>query len=316
MSRGPHGDDLPHPDALPPSVGPTFDKRRHDAPPGFFAVEVAGLRWLAEAEVSGGVSVARPLAVCRDRIVLQRLHPAAADRRAAEEFGRRLARTHRRGASRHGCPPGGWTGDGFIGPITLPHAVTPPGPATDPAGPPIDLPTGPVAGPPAGGSADGKTPADTRAWGGFYADLRVLPYARGAARAGALGAADLSTVEGLCDRLRDGDADLTGPPEPVARLHGDLWSGNVMWTAAGAVLIDPAAHGGHRETDLAMLALFGLAYLDRVLAAYQEVWPLSPGWRHRVGLHQLHPLLVHAVLFGSGYGAQAAAVARRYARGS
>src|SRR6478752_4834379 len=45
--------------------------------------------------------------------------------------------------------------------------------------------------------------------------------------------------------------------EPASRLHGDLWSGNVLWTAREAVLIDPAAHGGHRETDLAMLALFG-----------------------------------------------------------
>uniref|UniRef100_UPI0015F09440 fructosamine kinase family protein n=1 Tax=Pseudonocardia pini TaxID=2758030 RepID=UPI0015F09440 len=76
-----------------------------------------------------------------------------------------------------------------------------------------------------------------------------------------------------------------------------------------AWLIDPAAHGGHRESDLAMLALFGLPHLDTVLAAYDEVAPLAEGWRARIPLHQLFPLLVHAVLFGGGYAAQAVAAA-------
>ena len=108
-------------------------------------------------------------------------------------------------------------------------------------------------------------------------------------------------VDALCDRLRSGDESLTGPAEPAARLHGDLWSGNVLWASGGAVLVDPAAHGGHRETDIAMLALFGLPHLDRVVAAYDEAAPLAMGWRERVALHQLHPLLVHSVLFGGGY---------------
>ena len=63
-------------------------------------------------------------------------------------------------------------------------------------------------------------------------------------------------------------------------------------------VIDPAAHGGHREADLAMLALFGAPHLEAILAAYDEHRPLAEGWRDRVGLHQLHPLLVHAALFG------------------
>ncbi|MBD2819021.1 fructosamine kinase family protein [Streptomyces parvulus] len=96
-----------------------------------------------------------------------------------------------------------------------------------------------------------------------------------------------------------------------ARLHGDLWSGNVLWGADGQVhLIDPAAHGGHRETDLAMLRLFGCPHLDRILAAYDEAAPLAEGWADRVGVHQLFPLLVHAVLFGRGYAEQALAAAR------
>jgi fructosamine-3-kinase len=74
-----------------------------------------------------------------------------------------------------------------------------------------------------------------------------------------------------------------------------------MWTAGGAVLIDPAAHGGHRETDLAMLALFGGPHLDTIIDGYQHHRPLRDGWRGRIGLHQLYPLLAHVVLFGGGY---------------
>jgi fructosamine-3-kinase len=90
--------------------------------------------------------------------------------------------------------------------------------------------------------------------------------------------------------------------ERPARIHGDLWSGNVVWTAHGAVLIDAgAAHGGHPETDLAMLALFGLPHLGRVVRAYDAEMPLAAGWQDRVPLMQLHPLLVHVVLFGGRY---------------
>ena len=89
-----------------------------------------------------------------------------------------------------------------------------------------------------------------------------------------------------------------------------LWSADGKRSSAGAWLIDPAAHGGHRETDLAMLALFGCPRLDTVLGAYDETAPLAPGWRDRIPLHQLFPLLVHVVLFGRGYADQAVAAAR------
>ncbi|MGH3416815.1 MAG: fructosamine kinase family protein, partial [Actinocrinis sp.] len=118
-----------------------------------------------------------------------------------------------------------------------------------------------------------------------------------------------AAIEQVCDRIED----LAGPPELPARIHGDLWAGNIHWDTRGrAWLIDPAAHGGHRETDLAMMALFEPPYLETIVAAYDEVHPLDEDWRDRIGLHQLHPLLVHAVLFGSSYGAQAAAAARQY----
>ena len=102
------------------------------------------------------------------------------------------------------------------------------------------------------------------------------------------------------------------PPGGPAWVHGDLWWGNVLFGANDrAWLIDPSVHGGHPEEDLAMLALFGTVP-DPLLHAYDEVRPLQVGWQ-RVGLFQLAPLLVHAVLFGDGYRSQAEAVARRYA---
>lgn len=130
-------------------------------------------------------------------------------------------------------------------------------------------------------------------WPEFYATRRILPFLRQAS----LPAEDVRLIERAVERLPE----VAGPPEPPARVHGDLWSGNVLWSGGTGVLIDPAAHGGHRETDLAMVALFGVPHQDRILAAYQEESPLADGWRERVPLHQLHPLLVHVVLFGGSY---------------
>jgi fructosamine-3-kinase len=134
-------------------------------------------------------------------------------------------------------------------------------------------------------------------WPAWYAASRLLPYCRQARDAGDLSSADVTLIELVASRI----ADLAGPAEPPSRIHGDLWSGNLLWSDGRGWLIDPAAHGGHRETDLAMLALFGVPHLDRIIAAYQEVAPLAEGWRVRVPLHQLHPLLVHVCLFGAAY---------------
>ncbi len=262
--------------------GDVVVKRRPDAAPGFFAAEAAGLRWLAEAMPLGGAAVMTPLEPVDDdsrQIVLPRLAERPASPQAAEAFGRGLARTHAAGADWFGCPPSGWQRDGFIGPIPLPHNHSQP----------------------------------SVGWGEFFAHYRLEPYARAARDRQALSSSGAAAVDRVCSRLADGDPERCGPAEPPSRLHGDLWSGNVLWGQAGAVLIDPAAHGGHRESDLAMLALFGLPHLERVLCAYAEASPLAPGWRDRVELHQLFPVLVHAVLFGAGYGVQAAAIAQRHA---
>lgn len=137
-------------------------------------------------------------------------------------------------------------------------------------------------------------------WAAMYAHARLEPLLD-------LG---LPQCAALVDAL-PAQPDWAGPPEPASLLHGDLWSGNVLWSDPPR-LVDPACHVGHRETDLAMLALFGVPFLEQILTAYQQVYPLADGWRERIALHQLWPLLVHHRLFGGGYGARAEQIAGRY----
>jgi fructosamine-3-kinase len=134
-------------------------------------------------------------------------------------------------------------------------------------------------------------------WPEFYATCRLLPLARMARQVGALPPAAVDALEGLAGRL-DG---MGVPAEPPARLHGDLWAGNRLVGADGrSWLIDPAAHGGHREFDLAMMRLFG-GFGPACFEAYEAVHPLAKGWPDRVALHQVAPLVVHAIKFGGGY---------------
>lgn len=203
-------------------------------------------------------------------LVTDRVRTGPPSARAAVRLGRDLAALHASGAPAFGAPPPDGPTDAFIGFAPMRNV-----PASD--------------------------------WPNWYAGQRVLPYLRGAVDAGTLDHSEAAVVERVCARLPE----LTGPAEPPARLHGDLWNGNVLWGADGQVrLIDPAAHGGHRETDLAMLRLFGCPYLAEVLAGYQQAAPLAPGWTDRVALHQLFPLLVHVVLFGRGYAERALSAAR------
>ncbi len=252
-------------------------KQSAAAPPGYFGWEAAGLRWLADAEGGGGAAVVEVLDEGPHHLDLARLTPAAPTVAAAEGLGRGLAATHAAGATAYGCGPPGWAGDGWLGPLSEP----------------LPLALGAWA-----------------TWGEFFAQARItalLPLARDR---GVLDEADATLLQRLADRVASGAFDTGDGP---ARLHGDLWSGNVLWTAHEAVLIDPAAHGGSREADLAMLALFGAPHLERVLAAYDEAAPLADGWCDRVLLHQVHPLLLHAVLFGGSYAAQVLRAVRRYA---
>jgi len=250
----------------------TLDGARKVAGPGYFDAEAAGLRWLREAMgpggASGGVKVPEVLGVAEDMLVTSWVAPGRPTPDGAEEFGRKLASLHSRGAHSFGAE---W--QGYIAIL------------------PLD-----------------NRPEDD--WGTFYAERRVLPYVRLARDRGRLDPEGAQAIEEVCTRIDF----LAGEDELPSRIHGDVWSGNILWDGRGdAWLVDPAAHGGHRETDLAMMALFPPPYLDRIIAAYDEVHPLSEGWQDRVPLHQLHPLLVHAALYGSDYGARAARVARELA---
>jgi fructosamine-3-kinase len=145
-------------------------------------------------------------------------------------------------------------------------------------------------------------------WSEFYGERRIAPLARQGVDAGLIEARLSRRLDALCERLQE----LCGPPEPPARLHGDLWGGNAIVDATGMpVLIDPAVYGGHREVDLAMMRLFG-GFGARVFAAYDEAWPLADGAPDRVALYQLYPLLVHVLLFGGGYVAQLDRALSRY----
>ena len=134
-------------------------------------------------------------------------------------------------------------------------------------------------------------------WADFYRDKRLAAQLDRAASRGLVGA----PLRRDFDRLFEELDVLVGPSEPPSRLHGDLWGGNLHVGERGEpCLIDPAAYGGHREVDLAMMRLFG-GFGDRVFDAYDEAWPLADGHERRTSLYQLYPLLVHVNLFGGGY---------------
>lgn len=210
---------------------------------------------------AGPTPVVQVLDVADDRLDLVELRQVPPTAEAAEELGRRLAETHELGAAAYGAAPDGWSGHGYFGP----------------ADDVFELPL-----------------RHCGSWGEHYALTMLQPLALRTA----LDRQARESIDVLCARLVAGELDTADRP---ARIHGDLWSGNLLWTPDGATLIDPAAHGGHREADLAMLALFGAPHLERIVAAYDEHRPLAAGWRERVGLHQVFPLLAHVALFGDSY---------------
>ncbi|WP_026459856.1 fructosamine kinase family protein [Schaalia suimastitidis] len=248
--------------------------------------EIAGLQWLADAQDVGSVDHSGAFVVPivgsgRTYLEEPRLHDIGATPAHADAFGHALAYTHAAGASHWGAPPPRWSGDGWMGAAHLPL---------------ID--------------EAAHAPAS---WGTYYASYRILPYLA----TSPFTPEQMRVIERLCERLDNGDFEHDQPAllhgtGQQARLHGDLWGGNIMWTDRGAVLIDPAAQGGHAEEDLAQLRVFGTPYADRIIAAYHEASPLCDGWRERVTLHQMHMLMVHCHLFGGAYITETVSLARRY----
>ena len=144
----------------------------------------------------------------------------------------------------------------------------------------------------------------TARWADFYVNQRVLPFAHNAHRAGNLDDSGLMSVVTACEALLEEDEDA-----PLARIHGDLWAGNLLFSPEGPRFIDPAAHGGHPLTDIAMLELFGAPHLDAIVEGYREIGELGRDWQRRIPIHQLHPLAVHAYTHGPSYGAALARAA-------
>lgn len=251
-----------------------FVKTSPVAPVGSFAAEADGLAWLRETNT---VAVPEVLAVRDDPELAHRFLVLRwiEPGRPATDHDEQLGRSL---AALHRFPVArfGLERDSWIAGVPQPNPA----------------PDAPVA-----------------TWAELYARFRIEPMLRRAVDAGTLGSEHVARWAAVEARLDD----LLGPEEPPSRLHGDLWSGNATVDASGrAVLVDPAVYGGHREVDLAMMRLFG-GFGERVFAAYDEAHPLAAGWQARVELHQLYPLLVHAVLFGTSYRGRVEDVLARYA---
>ncbi len=248
----------------------TYRKSRGYAPKGFFECEGRGLQWLGEAMTEGGPRVVQVIGWGDDHLDIERVRSAMPTVKAAHDFGAALARMHDAGAPYFGSAPAGYEGTCYFGPLQDPVPMAT-GTWTDPVS--------------------------------YYGEGRLLPMVELGMRRGELDEHDLE----LTRRVIEAMPDLLGraADDKPARVHGDLWSGNVMWTAdrgySEAVLIDPAAHGGHREEDLAMLGLFGMTYLRDILDGYQSVHPLKAGWQERLTLWRLYPIAGHCVFFGGGY---------------
>jgi len=144
-------------------------------------------------------------------------------------------------------------------------------------------------------------------WIRFLVTRRLEPQLQLAIEQGAVDSGFAARYRKLYERL--GDLLPTAPP---SLLHGDLWSGNVMTGPEGiAWIIDPAVYYGHREIELSftrMFGGFGVEFYD----AYEETWPLEPGFEDRVDIYNIYPSMVHVNLFGQSYLSGVARVLKKY----
>ena len=133
-------------------------------------------------------------------------------------------------------------------------------------------------------------------WKGFYSNQRLLHLTKFAFDKELLSKADSKKMEELCYKL-----DTYVPFTEPSLIHGDLWSGNLIFDGQGKpVFIDPAIYYGHPEMDWAMLSLFG-SYPETAMKSYCNIIPLEINYFEREKIYQLYPLLVHLILFGRRY---------------
>lgn len=144
-------------------------------------------------------------------------------------------------------------------------------------------------------------------WTDFFREKRLLVQMEMASGSGLLPKHTRQAFETLINRL-----DNIFPEEPPSLIHGDLWSGNYMVDDKGeACIIDPAVYYGSREMDIGMSRLFGV-FGSEFYEAYNETWPMEPGWRERIEICNLYPLMVHVNLFGSGYLGSVESILKRF----
>ena len=147
-------------------------------------------------------------------------------------------------------------------------------------------------------------------WVSFYAAARLGHQLELAEQGRRLTGSEVVRLRRLINHL---DNWLLEPPDGAALIHGDLWSGNVHCAGTGQpALIDPAVCYAHREAELGMMTLFG-GFGSRTFDAYDEAYPLEPGWRDRNALYQLYHLMNHLNLFGTGYHTQVMSIVNRFA---
>ncbi len=146
-----------------------------------------------------------------------------------------------------------------------------------------------------------------QSWTDFFREERLMVQIELAGKSGFVSSKMRQAFENLFRRL-----DEIFPNEPPSLIHGDLWSGNYMVDEKGeACIIDPAVHYGHREMDIGMSRLFGV-FGTEFYEAYNEAWPMAPGWIERVEICNLYPLMVHVNLFGAGYLGSVESILKRF----
>lgn len=265
-----------------------FHKASPASDPEAALVEAAGLRWLADATGSGGPRIAHVINARPGALDIERIHQVPATPESVHAAGVAVARLH-----------GSLPADTQFGTLPTDHPNGHPalwGPAED------QIPLG---------------TASFASWGEWLATQRLAPVVERLGTRADPG--ELGVLQVLMDRLAQGHHDAE---TPAARVHGDLWNGNLLFTdrppalgrrsqdsAPGvansvpvhAVLIDPAAHAGHRMDDIAMVHLFGVPYLEEFMAGYLSEHALAPDWEQRIPLHQVFALAGHWALFGAAY---------------